>query len=90
LNFPLKRSILNLHARLSAGLLTVIAPGWRRDEWAERPLFICGKMLPGITDLKDLRPAKSNDFPRPPERGEFLTRRRAVSRGMNRNVGKVG
>jgi hypothetical protein len=42
--------------RLSAGLFRV-RTGWRRDEWAYRPLFICGKLSPetlknqGITGL---------------------------------------
>jgi hypothetical protein len=31
--------------RLSAGFFRV-RTGWRRDEWAESPLFICGKSCP--------------------------------------------
>jgi ribosome maturation factor RimP len=31
--------------RLSAGFFRV-RTGWRRDEWAESPLFICGKLRP--------------------------------------------
>jgi len=28
--------------------------GWRRDEWADSPLFICGKNWPDDSDLKEL------------------------------------
>jgi hypothetical protein len=43
-----------MHTRLSAGLYYRVRTGWRRDEWAESPLFICGKNWPVNEDLKEL------------------------------------
>jgi ribosome maturation factor RimP len=45
LNFTANSGILSDATRLSAGFFRV-RTGWRRDEWAESPLFICGKSCP--------------------------------------------
>jgi len=55
LNFARNRSILKVHTRLSARLYYRVHTGWRRDEWAERPLFICGKILANDTDSKGVQ-----------------------------------
>ena len=43
-----------MQTRLSARLYYRVRTGWRRDEWADSPLFICGKNWPGNTVLKEL------------------------------------
>jgi hypothetical protein len=48
LNFAAFRAILAMQTNLSVRLFRVHS-GWRRDEWAYRPLFICGKLHPKIT-----------------------------------------
>jgi ribosome maturation factor RimP len=48
LKFDPFRGILAMQTNLSVRLFRV-RTGWRREEWAHRPLFICGKLHPEIT-----------------------------------------
>src|SRR5271157_3880499 len=52
--FTAIRGTLSMQTRLSARLFYRGRTGWRRDEWADSPLFICGKIWPDWTDLKGL------------------------------------
>jgi len=48
LNFAANSGILAMQTNLSVRFFRV-RTGWRREEWAHRPLFICGKLLPETT-----------------------------------------
>lgn len=49
LNFPAIRGILAVQTNLSDRVFNRVHTGWRREEWANCPLFICGKLHPEIT-----------------------------------------
>jgi len=49
LNFPAIRGILAVQTNLSDRVFIRVHTGWRREEWAYRPLFICGKLHPETT-----------------------------------------
>ena len=48
LNFAANSGILAMQTNLSVRFFRV-RTGWRREEWAHRPLFICGKFFPKVT-----------------------------------------
>jgi hypothetical protein len=43
LNFPRNPRMLRMQTNLSARSTCRERTGWRREEWAHSPLFICGK-----------------------------------------------
>jgi hypothetical protein len=54
LNFPAFRSILSMQTNLSARFFCRVRTGWRRDEWAQSPLFICSHFWPAMGEIRGL------------------------------------